>query len=232
MQRLFSYIVAFDSGSAPNPNDGMCSLAICKPAIRRTAKPGDWVIGLDEAPNNLRIVYAMRVEHSLSWEDYIATCGGKMLPPDGFHGPTLHRRIPQGSLDPGDCIWTDWERSHRPLDSYSGHDEDSFVPDVLRGGRVLISRYFWYFGDGEKHTLHLPESLRAIVPGRGHQSTKNQPHLESFVVALDSLLQKHGVTTPGVYGAPKLGLTGGTETERARCRRAAIEDDAIADSDD
>ena len=32
---LFSYVVATDSGFAPNPFFGLCTLACCKPAIRR-----------------------------------------------------------------------------------------------------------------------------------------------------------------------------------------------------
>jgi len=38
---LYSYTVRYDDGAAPNPFNGMCTLAICKPAIRRTAAPGD-----------------------------------------------------------------------------------------------------------------------------------------------------------------------------------------------
>src|SRR5678816_873168 len=44
--RIYRYIVRVDSGAAPNPFGGWCSLAICKPAIRRTAQRGDWIIGL------------------------------------------------------------------------------------------------------------------------------------------------------------------------------------------
>jgi hypothetical protein len=37
MPRLFSYTVRVDDGAAPNPFRGLCTLAICKPAIRRGA---------------------------------------------------------------------------------------------------------------------------------------------------------------------------------------------------
>jgi hypothetical protein len=46
MPLLFSYTIPIDDGAVPNPFCGMCSLAICKPAIRRVAKQGDWVAGL------------------------------------------------------------------------------------------------------------------------------------------------------------------------------------------
>src|SRR5262249_55154673 len=46
---LFSYCIPYDFGSAPNPFWGLCTLAICKPDIRRTANVGDWVVGTGSA---------------------------------------------------------------------------------------------------------------------------------------------------------------------------------------
>ncbi|MBC6697349.1 Nmad2 family putative nucleotide modification protein [Hymenobacter puniceus] len=42
---LYSYVLRFDTGDAPNPYGGVCTLAVCKPAIRRTAQIGDWILG-------------------------------------------------------------------------------------------------------------------------------------------------------------------------------------------
>jgi hypothetical protein len=75
MPRLFTYTVATDAGSAPNPFNGMCSLAICKPDIRREAVRGDWVAGLGskKAPSgdlSGRLVYAMKVDEVVSLQDY------------------------------------------------------------------------------------------------------------------------------------------------------------------
>lgn len=44
--RLFSYCIPVDDGAAPNPFWGVCTLAICKPAIRRVAEVGDWIAGV------------------------------------------------------------------------------------------------------------------------------------------------------------------------------------------
>jgi hypothetical protein len=46
MPRLFSYPIPIDDGAAPNPFHRMCSLVICKPAIRRLAERADWIAGL------------------------------------------------------------------------------------------------------------------------------------------------------------------------------------------
>lgn len=69
--KLYSYCLRWDDGAAPNPFWGVCTLAICKPAIRRTAKVGDWVVGLGSANSPIgnisdSVVYAMRVTDAKS----------------------------------------------------------------------------------------------------------------------------------------------------------------------
>ena len=49
METIYSYVLRTDDGAAPNPLWGTCTLTICKPVIRRTAKVGDWVIGVGSA---------------------------------------------------------------------------------------------------------------------------------------------------------------------------------------
>src|ERR1700690_2751209 len=73
--QLFTYTIPFDDGSAPNPFRGLCTLAICKPEIRRAAKKGDWGAGLGSknSPSgdlSGRLVYAMRVERVLTLKEY------------------------------------------------------------------------------------------------------------------------------------------------------------------
>ena len=69
---MFSYVVRYDFGFAPNPFHGVCTLATCKPQIRRAAAVGDWVVGTGSAPNRLtgRLVYSMRVSEAMSYDDY------------------------------------------------------------------------------------------------------------------------------------------------------------------
>lgn len=45
MGQIYSYVLRYDDGVAPNPYGGVCTLAICKPVIRKKPK---WVIGLLE----------------------------------------------------------------------------------------------------------------------------------------------------------------------------------------
>ncbi len=68
--KLYSYIVTHDTGFSPNPFWGYCTLADCKPAIRRTAEVGDWIVGLSPKPTGNRMVFAMQVDEILSYADY------------------------------------------------------------------------------------------------------------------------------------------------------------------
>ncbi|GAA3710636.1 hypothetical protein GCM10022268_19640 [Sphingomonas cynarae] len=45
MTRIFRYILVDDVGMAPCPAGGLITLGTCKPAIRRGASTGDWVLG-------------------------------------------------------------------------------------------------------------------------------------------------------------------------------------------
>jgi hypothetical protein len=68
--RIYVYVLKHDSGFAPNPFHGWCTLACCKPAIRSKARPGDWVVGITPRDLDNRLAYAMKVDESLTFEQY------------------------------------------------------------------------------------------------------------------------------------------------------------------
>ena len=61
-----------DYGFAPNPYFGYCTLATCKPVIRRCAGVGDWIaaFGAAKSPVCGKLVALMRVEECLSFDEY------------------------------------------------------------------------------------------------------------------------------------------------------------------
>ena len=88
MARIFVYKLTNDSGIAPcvtpatSLHGALLSLAICKPAIRRSADVGDYIIGLssrfladtkDYPPDS--IIYCTKVDRKLRGEDYYARDG-------------------------------------------------------------------------------------------------------------------------------------------------------------
>ena len=69
--KLFVYVVRYDSGFAPNPFFGYCTLATCKPGIRKGAQEGDWIagVGSKQKGQTRKLVYAMKVEEIISLID-------------------------------------------------------------------------------------------------------------------------------------------------------------------
>lgn len=69
---LFSYVIARDYGFAPNPFFGCCTLATCKPNIRRVAEIGDWIVGTGSAARKRKgfLIFAMCVNETMQFNEY------------------------------------------------------------------------------------------------------------------------------------------------------------------
>lgn len=169
---IYRYIVKHDSGTAPNPSAGWCTLAICKPRVRKAARPGDWVIGFRS--RNLagtrtdfgHVLYVMQVAESLSfaeyWHDKRFRSRRPSLTnpmPDNIYRPTR---------DPHGLPRLKWVRNHI-------HDENALEKDT-RGQSVLIADRFWYFGEGSADgAKRLPPHLLHLAPTtQGHVVHKNR----------------------------------------------------------
>ncbi len=81
MAKLFSYVVEHDHGFAPNPCDGLCTLAKCKYGshgwknIIELAEENDWVAGtgganLKKSAGHEKLIYAMKVDKKLPLGEY------------------------------------------------------------------------------------------------------------------------------------------------------------------
>ena len=75
MHKIFSYVVAKDTGVAPNVDGAVCTVCLRKPGIRRNAVVGDWIVGLWPVRlGRFRVTYVMRVGRKLTMQDYYE-CG-------------------------------------------------------------------------------------------------------------------------------------------------------------
>jgi hypothetical protein len=179
---LYSYCLRYDAGAAPNPFWRICTLVICKPAIRRAAKEGDWVVGLGSSASIIgdisgQVLYAMCVTRRMSMREY-----------DDYCRQALPEKIPDwGSNDfrrrVGDCIY-DFSCPEWPILRRGVHDERNRETD-LGGKNALLSERFYYFGD---HPQPLPPLLLPIVHRtQGHKSRANAEYAKSFVAWIDDL---------------------------------------------
>jgi hypothetical protein len=146
MTRVYLYVVARDFGFAPNPFHGVCTLATCKPAIRRTARGGDWVFGVGGSKLKAvgRCIFAMKVTDAMGFNAYwsdqdffdkrpVRNGSRKMMLGDNIY----HRGE--------DGVWLQADSHHSRSD---GSPDQHNMQRDKSSDRVLISRHFYYFGSG------------------------------------------------------------------------------------
>ena len=141
---VFIYTVKYDDGFAPNPFHGVCSLATCKPDIRKAAQLGDIIIGKAAAPNGHRLVFAMEVDEIFTydkyWHDPRYQCkkpriNGSLMMACGDN--IYHRLTPEGK----------WIQAHSYHSKRDGTEEPEHIKhDTGRTQQILLSREFKYFG--------------------------------------------------------------------------------------
>lgn len=169
MAKLYSYVLRIDDGAAPNPFWGTCTLTICKPAIRRTAQIGDWVIGTGSKNTQLKdgvkadfsdsIVYAMKVTDKKSLSEYDTHCRQHL------QNKIPNWRTTDWRLRMGDCIY-DYSGGQEPTMRKGVHNEQNKQRD-LSGHNALLSDHFYYFGEA---AIPLPTELLPIIKrNQGHR---------------------------------------------------------------
>ncbi|WLQ14301.1 hypothetical protein O5O45_31785 [Hahella aquimaris] len=176
---IFRYVVREDYGSAPRPFDGYCTLAICKPPIRKTAEVSDWIIGLRSgAPS--QVVYVMQVNEILTFGEY-------------WKDKRFANRKPGVSPVPDNIYFLNrsgqLEQKENPI-----HNSGNYETDV-RGINVLVSNKFWYFG---ANSQLLPTDLIHLTPyPRGYTVHKNRRETDIEFLKIWLTPWKDGV-----HGAP------------------------------
>ena len=186
MNNIYSYVVRYDSGFAPNPFYDYCTLATCKPIIRQHAQIGDWVIGTGSHDEKIRrgghLVYAMRVTEIMTFDQYNLD--------SRFESKKPYRNGSQ-KQSCGDNIY------FRDISSSLWQQRDSFhsMPDGsmhlehmardTKVNRVLISNDYIYFGGkGPRIQDHLCKQ------GRGHCIVSDYQLIRDFERWIESLNEK------------------------------------------
>ncbi len=186
-QRVFSYVVTHDSGFSPNPFHALCTLACCKPQIRRTARADDLIVGLSTRCE--RVVYAMPVAVITDFEEYWENPRYRAKRPIMDSTAAVDRR--------GDNIYAPLDNGDfRQLSSRHSNRDGTEDPQNKRRDlsciNVLISDRFVYWGDDGPP---LPAGLRFLEVGRGHRCKFSHEQVQRVVQWFESQPQ-------GIQSAP------------------------------
>lgn len=180
--QLFSYVVARDFGFAPNPFFNVCTLATCKPSIRRLAHQGDWIVGTGAASRKRGgyLVFAMKVEETATFDQYWNDQRFQLKKPNlrgskkvAFGDNIYSRDLKNGS-------WHQLNSHHSFAD---GSSNPANIANDTQTDRVLLGTDFIYWGgSGPK----IPDRFRNfrgvdIRAGRGHKSKFPDELVTSFV---------------------------------------------------
>jgi hypothetical protein len=170
--RTYVYKLTSDRGGAPCAppphagEDPLLTLSICKPAIRRTAQPGDRIVGITSH------ALAHAEGYPLGAVIYAARVTGAVEPREYYAERSAFRARP-------DCIYAFHQANGRL--AHAGrtrlHDNPAYeARDIgrypyYRNARTLLSTEFRYFG---AHAVIIPERfalLRQVADalGQGHR---------------------------------------------------------------
>ena len=185
MPKLYAYVVARDYGFAPNPFYGFCTLAACKPKIRRKAAVDDWIVGTGSKrkKRDRHVVYAMRVSEAMMFNEYWRDPRFRDKRPD------MHASIRRAF---GDNIYHRNETTHRWYQADSHHSSEDGSPNNrnvkhdTHVDRVLVSNDFVYWGGAGPE---IPVSFRReLSQGRpGHKCNFPEDFVAECVAWLRSL---------------------------------------------
>lgn len=188
--RLFSYIVAYDAGLAPNPYWEQCTLAVCKPQIRATADEGDWIVGLSPRRFGYMLVYAMQVAEVLTFGEYYRETRYLVKRPEvdssdphRTQGDNFYAPRPDGSYQ-------------QLLSAHSYRDGGENLEHKQRdlgGKRVLTGEEFYYYGDANRQ---LPGQLDFLRVRRAHRCRFSPQEIKAFLAYVEKLI-------PGINGNPR-----------------------------
>ena len=192
---LYSYVMTRDFGFAPNPFPPYCTLATCKPTIRRSANVGDWIVGFGSAAKNSpmknRLIYAMQVEEKITYDQYwsdprffnkrpIMNGSNRQLYGDNiYHTDVETQKIIQ-------------ENSHHSLDDGS-ININNYNRDIP-GKYVLVSTNYWYWG--VEAPLIPKEFFKIVKSGIGQKKIKDKEEIDNFFKWLLSFEERHYIGKP------------------------------------
>lgn len=186
---VYTYKMGHDYGFAPNPFDGICTLATCKPKIRMGAQLGDWIIATGSKKLGLKnhLIHLMEVTEKLSFEQYWNDPRFQLKKPKfngslaRLYGDNVYYLKEDSSYGQVQCL-------HSNVDGSQNH---AHTKRDTKGKFVLISSNFYYFG--ESH-FRIPKEYTSIC-----SNTRDTEKNKNIELAIDGYF---GVTVPVISVKP------------------------------
>lgn len=209
MAKYYFYKLTHDNGGAPCVQNGLLSLAICKPKIRSTAEVDDIILGF--AANSLhfdnRLLYVARVTKKLVAGDYFRSVAYR------------HR---------ADCIYFGRSgRYHvRPNAQYHGSIADLYHDlgkhAVYERANTLLSNKFCYFGvsGSAAYKRNFPAVARAIARLKQGHRVYHDPKLLHELAQLAN--SSCSLTRAQLLGNPSQPPTRGVSLRGGSCGIACV----------
>ena len=197
MPKLFTYVVARDYGFAPNPFHGFCTLATCKPQIRKDASVGDWVVGTGSKSKGLeqRFVYVMLVSGTMTFDEYWRDPRFARKRPDMHssrrraYGDNIYHRNPSG----------EWQQADSHHSKEHGYPDLSNIRRDTGTNRVLVAEEFAYWG-GTGPELVQFAGLDIRKSGQGHRCNFPAQVVDELVNWFRNLLEIGVLADPYAWG--------------------------------
>lgn len=207
--------MARDFGFAPNPFHGACTLATCKPVIRRVAKVGDWVVGVGGARLEARgrLVFAMQVTEVLTFDEYWEDIRFRDKRPvrNGSRVMLVGDNIYRSHPDTGDWVQAD---SHHSLPDGSPNPHN--VGHDTQTDRVLISKRFYYFGrSAPSIPSEILEHLR-FKNGQGHRTYSMDEARCLTAWLFDTFVEEVGIVADDPFDFDRSALRYSSESNTLR----------------
>ena len=169
MSNLYTYVMQHDSGLAPNPFWGACTLAVCTPNHQGSkVVPGDWIAGFQNKAHGYKLIHAMEIEERLDMDAY-------------FRDPRFEAKRPnlRGTWQQ-QCGDNFYSRSSSGEWVQHANQYHCSAGDLIKDTKhpwVFVARRFWYFGGAGPS---VPNDLRSLAGGRGARVNHPPGSVEQF----------------------------------------------------
>ena len=161
--KVWRYVIVSDDGGAPNFEPPATTLTVCKPRIRKGAKPGNLVIAFNGVTLN------RSQPHSVRWAGVVV----EVIPLDAYWSdPRFQGKKPGRARGPGespDNIYRPNATGQLEQVRNETHTQANAMRDI-GGMNALVLKPSWYFGPTEA-ILPTRFNLRIVGGRRGERTS-------------------------------------------------------------